>query len=113
MGTGGAGKVGGEEVESFAALAQSRGAQAILATLWPVSDASTARFMRAMYRRKVQDGLTKAEALRQTQLAFLRGEEAATPSAPRTGVPGERRFEGAPLSHPYYWAPFVLTGNWR
>jgi len=28
-------------------------------------------------------------------------------------APAFRRDPGKPFSHPYYWAPFILIGNWR
>jgi CHAT domain-containing protein len=90
----------GAEVEGFGALAQRQGAQAVLATLWPVADASTGVFMREMYGRRLgRSGMSKAEALRQAQLAFLR----------RTGAAASLPEQ---FSHPYFWAPFILLGNW-
>jgi CHAT domain-containing protein len=110
----------GQEVEGLGALAQKQGAKAVLATLWPVADASTGIFMREMYRRRAEDKLTKAEAIRQVQRAFLAGEfkgggsgdrgarTAQDAAAPRTAP------AAAPLgyAHPFYWAPFILMGNW-
>ena len=87
----------GAEVEGFGALAQRQGAKAVLATLWPVADQSTGRFMQQLYRTRQSGGeggrpdSSKVQALRQTQLAFLK--------IPR-------------YAHPYYWAPFILMGNW-
>ncbi|CAN0463376.1 unnamed protein product, partial [Discosporangium mesarthrocarpum] len=89
VGTPARGKVGGEELDSFATLAQRRGAQSILASLWPVSDDATAQFMAGLYRRKVQDGLSKAQALRQTQLEFLRDTASREATDQRTGIPGQ------------------------
>jgi CHAT domain-containing protein len=82
----------GREIEGFGVIAQQQGAKAVLATLWNVADQSTATLMGDMYRRRAQGGLFKIEALRQAQLALA--------SNPRT-------------SHPFYWAPFVLMGNWK
>ena len=53
-------------------VAQQKDAEAVMATLWDVNDASTSRLMSDFYTRWVKhpaDG--KAEALRQAQLAFL------------------------------------------
>jgi CHAT domain-containing protein/tetratricopeptide (TPR) repeat protein len=84
----------GKEVEGFGVLAQQKGAKAVIATLWPVADASTNELMQTFYRiRESKPGTTKAEALRQAQLALLNGS--------------------AGYDHPYYWAPFILIGNWR
>ena len=80
----------GTEVEGFAVLAQRQGAKAVVATLWPVVDASTTELMHTFYRlREGQPGLPKVEALRQAQLALLRGAgppEAATRPESRAGV---------------------------
>lgn len=115
----------GAEIDGLAAIAQRRGAQSVLATLWPVADVSTARLMGRMYARLVA-GDAKAKALRIAQLALLRGEERGTPEAalvtrrvyrddPTPPSP-KAQFTpppGAPLAHPYYWAPFILMGHWR
>ena len=108
----------GLEMDSLGMVAQQKDAQAVLATLWDVNDASTSRLMSDFYARWVKapaDG--KAEALRLAQLAFLR-EPAAAPG--KGGGRGVKRAESPPsgpseavYSHPYYWAPFVLIGNYK
>lgn len=40
----------GKEVEGFGVLAQRQGAKAVIASLWPVADASTSRLKRDFYR---------------------------------------------------------------
>jgi len=117
----------GKEVEGFGALAQNKGAKAVLATLWPIADASTAQLMQALYRSRQQQHLNKAEALRQAQLSLLSGKLAGI-DAKQKGERGAERLDGgkaqasdtpafevnanAPFAHPYYWAPFILMGNW-
>jgi CHAT domain-containing protein len=63
------------------------GAPSLVASLWAVSDNSTAEFMREMYRR-IKAGAPKRTALREAQLAIKDS-----------------------YGHPYYWAPFVLMGD--
>ena len=82
----------GKEIEGFGVIAQQQGAKAVLATLWPVADQSTATLMADMYRRRQSDSLTKIEALRKAQIALQTQSKYA---------------------HPYYWAPFILMGNWK
>jgi CHAT domain-containing protein/tetratricopeptide (TPR) repeat protein len=96
----------GREVDGLGMLAQEKGAKAVLATLWQVADESTRVLMEHFYRAwTTQPGMTKGEALRQAQLALLRGEHAKEAPA---GAPGPTSFR-----HPYFWAPFILIGNWR
>ena len=71
--TGGGGATG-QEVEGFAVLAQQKGAQAVMATLWPVADESTKELMKEFYRlRESNAGMAKAEALRLAQTRFAKG----------------------------------------
>ncbi|MFO0744320.1 MAG: CHAT domain-containing protein [Myxococcota bacterium] len=104
--TGDSDDLAGREVESFAVLAQRKGARAVLATLWPVADRSTGRLMQRFYELHNQAGMSKLEALRQAQLEMLHGKlgASAAPPAPGDALPPD-------WSHPYYWAPFVLVGN--
>ncbi|RFP51827.1 MAG: CHAT domain-containing protein [Limnothrix sp. CACIAM 69d] len=90
----------GREINSLAySFTRAKRAKAILASLWNVNDRSTSLLMREFYRRLADDPkLTKAEALRRAQLAFLQGK------LTRSG-------EVANSAHPFYWSPFVLTGN--
>jgi len=117
------GERNGEEVEGLGMLAQRQGALAVLATLWAVADESTAGLMQEFYQeRMTKPDLTKASALRQTQLVLLSGKMKANTTAPnRSDLVGEvkgvepsfNRDPKAPYAHPYYWAPFILIGNWR
>jgi len=75
----------------LAGMAIRSGARSTLATLWSVNDSSTAALMTEFYRELSDGSLTKAEALRQAQIKILQTPE---------------------YSHPYFWAAFVLIGNW-
>ena len=63
----------GREVEGLGVLVQRQGAKGVLASLWPVNDESTGRFMRLFYGYRQQAGLSKAGALRKAQQAFIEG----------------------------------------
>lgn len=91
--TGHVGAGSGAEAESFASVVLSLGASSVMASLWSVSDSSTGILMKKFYNNWVS-GMTKADALRQAQLAMLHGKDGG-------------------FSHPFYWAPFLIYGNWR
>jgi CHAT domain-containing protein len=107
-------------------MAQRKGAKAVVASLWPVVDISTSLLMREFYRARQSAATTKAEALRQAQLAMLRGivkkseggianRELLHEDGSKTGESQRPSFvfdPKTPYAHPYYWAPFFLMGNW-
>ncbi|MGF1676836.1 MAG: CHAT domain-containing protein [Rivularia sp. (in: cyanobacteria)] len=72
----------------LAGVAVQGGARSTIATLWTVDDESTSNFMGELYRQ-LDGGVTKAAALQKAQLAILAQEH-----------------------RPYFWAPYVLVGNW-
>lgn len=121
----------GREVDGFAELAQRLGAGAVMASLWEVSDNSTAELMARFYKTyNGQTGANKASALRSAQMALLSGEYKTAGAANRqlTREEAERgekiKIDSAklkafkidkasPFAHPYYWSPFILIGNWK
>jgi CHAT domain-containing protein len=77
-----------------------KGARAVIATLWEVQDQGTAALMHGFYAARGETRRqSKAAALRAAQLAMLHGE--------LRDPAGRLDFR-----HPYFWAPFVLMGNW-
>ena len=109
----------GQEMDSLGMIAQQKDAEAVLATLWDVNDASTSRLMSDFYARWVKHPTAgKAEALRQAQLGLLRGDTAESPKLEidhdfQSGQEANSAAHGASYSHPFYWAPFVLIGNFH
>ncbi len=108
----------GQEVTGLASVVQDNGAQAVMATLWKVSDGSTAQLVREFYRNR-QKGKNKAEALRLAQINVMRGRLIQDKPMERGAVPvdplptlEDSKSTSSGWSHPYYWAPFILMGNW-
>jgi CHAT domain-containing protein len=89
-GMGGAVSDDGREVEGLGALVQRRGAGLVIASLWQVDDASTAQFMRALYRNFRASHGDAAFGLQQAQRALR---------------------ASAAYADPYYWAGFIVYGN--
>lgn len=116
--TGVGGQLGnGEEILGFGYQMQKTGARAAVASLWAVSDGGTQALMSAFYTALAEGKLTKANALHQAQIALITGNYQALGSA-RGGVAVEALISSKlpdtvaqRLSHPYYWAPFILIGN--
>lgn len=81
----------GDEVLGFPRAFLTAGSEALIASLWPVSDESTEVLMSTLYGALAQ-GRDVQLAMQAGQLAVMR-------------QPG--------MAHPFFWAPFNLTGNWR
>jgi CHAT domain-containing protein len=98
----------------FAGLSVQSGAKATLASLWSVDDRGTLVLMTEFYDH-LKTAEIKVEALRQTQIAMLRGEVTLksvidrpdSPVFPKALTPST----ATKLSHPFYWAAFTLIGN--
>jgi CHAT domain-containing protein len=88
----------GKEVKGEGLVALTRGfmyagTRRVIASLWKVDDAATAALMQNFYRCLLQEGRSPADALRQAQLKIMRQN---------------RRWNS-----PYYWAAFILQGEYR
>ena len=109
--------LGDQEAElGFAGLTVKSGARSALASLWNVSDIGTLALMTEFYEH-LQKTPLKAEALRQAQVAMLKGEvglKMGELNGTREGFqlpPEFAEFEDESFSHPYYWSAFTVIGN--
>ncbi|MEK7991549.1 MAG: CHAT domain-containing protein [Thiotrichaceae bacterium] len=75
----------------LAGVAIKAGARSALASLWFVNDSATALLVTEFYKHMQDNTITKAEALRRAQITLLKQRD---------------------FSHPVFWAPFLLIGNW-
>ena len=80
----------GEGLQGFSRALLSAGSRATVTTLWRVADKPATEFMKQLYF-ELNNGESKAQALRLAKLKFLRS--------------------GGALAHPRYWAAFVLNGD--
>jgi CHAT domain-containing protein len=87
----------GREIEGEGLVGLTRGfmyagAARVVASLWKVDDEATAELMAQFYQRMLNDRMAPAAALREAQIAIWR--------QPRWNAP-------------YYWAAFVMQGEWK
>jgi filamentous hemagglutinin family protein len=113
--------LGNEQAElGFAGLAAQSGAKTVIASLWDVSDEGTLGLMVDFYSQLSNLDITiKAEALRRSQIAMLKGYisinkgKLYTSTMPKgVNLPKELAdVENQNLLHPFYWAGFTLIGS--
>jgi CHAT domain-containing protein/tetratricopeptide (TPR) repeat protein len=87
----------GQEIKGEGLVGLTRGfmyagAARVMASLWKVDDRATAELMKHFYQGMVKDGLRPAAALRAAQVQIWK----------------QQRWQ-----EPYYWAAFVLQGEWK
>ena len=68
------------------------GAASVVASLWKVDDFATRELMVRFYRQMVQEHQNPSAALRKAQVSM---------------------FQDAEWSDPFYWAAFVVQGDWN
>ncbi len=66
-------------------------ANSVLGSLWPVSDQAAKVMMSTFYQALSGEGITKVKALQKAQRQLI---------------------DSADMQHPFFWAPFILIGNW-
>jgi CHAT domain-containing protein len=103
---------GGEGLLGLQRSFQVAGAKMVVASLRKVPDAATSKLMQRFYENLWDKKMGKLAALREAQIWMLRDdgnrglnlvspEKLPTDKAANAGMP------------PFYWAAFVLSGDWR
>jgi CHAT domain-containing protein/tetratricopeptide (TPR) repeat protein len=82
----------GEGVIGLSRAFMYAGATTVGVSLWSVADKPTAELMTDFYQRLLGPNPSSSDAMREAQLAMITGKK---------------------YSAPFYWAPFVLVGEWR
>jgi CHAT domain-containing protein/Tfp pilus assembly protein PilF len=86
----------GEGVFGLRRAFQVAGVHTVIMSLWQVEDQSAIAWMRALYEGRLKKKLNTAQAVQQASLTVLRDRRATKQS-----------------THPFYWAGFVATGDWK
>ena len=84
--------VTGEGLEGLTRGFMYAGARRVIVSLWNVNDKATAALMQHLYAGMLRSGKTPAAALRAAQIEMLRTRQ---------------------WQSPYFWAPFVMQGEWK
>ena len=99
---------GGEGLLGLQRSFQAAGVRTVVASLWKVPDAATRDLMEHFYENHWRKNMGVLAALREAQLSMLRegGQRGMEFSAGQLPDKSQRL-------PPFYWAAFVLSGDWR
>jgi CHAT domain-containing protein len=107
---------GGEGVLGLQRSFAVAGARSTITSLWKVDDAATQKLMERFYGNLLARRMGKLAALREAQLWMLSArtrDEAATRGITRERSDEDVRQDPSGRTPPYFWAAFVLGGDWR
>jgi len=85
-------EVTGEGIEGLTRAFMYAGARRVVVSLWSVNDKATAALMQRLYTGMLRNNKTPAAALRAAQIEMWRTRQ---------------------WQSPYFWAPFVMQGEWN
>jgi CHAT domain-containing protein len=97
---------GGEGLLGLQRAFQVAGARTVVASLWKVDDRATRDLMERFYDNLWDREMGKLAALREAQLWMLNERGRRGLDLPDDGTAPQRL-------PPFYWAAFVLSGDWR
>ena len=97
---------GGEGVLGLQRAFEIAGARTTVTSLWKLDDTATRQLMERFYDNYWKKGRGTLESLREAQIWLL--EE-----GPTRGIVRMKEAPGQKRSPPYFWAAFVLSGDWR
>jgi CHAT domain-containing protein/tetratricopeptide (TPR) repeat protein len=86
----------GEGVYGLQRAFASAGVRTVVMSLWPIEDQATRQWMSGLYGARLGQDLTTVTAIRQAALEVL-----------------ENRRKSGLSEHPFWWAGFVASGDWR
>jgi CHAT domain-containing protein/tetratricopeptide (TPR) repeat protein len=86
----------GEGVFGLRRAFQVAGVRTLIMSLWPVDDEVSREWMQRLYENRLAEGLSTADSVHWASLTLLE----------------ERRSSGS-STHPFFWAGFIASGDWR
>jgi len=98
---------GGEGLLGIQRAFQVSGARSTIASLWTVDDRATRMLMERFYLNYWEKKMSKLDAMREAQLEIFRDPDSVR------ALDFEDEAELPTHTHPYYWAAFQLSGDWR
>jgi CHAT domain-containing protein len=104
--------IAGEGIVGLSRAFMLAGSKSVVVSLWSVESNSTAVLMKSFYSH-LKPGGTKEEALRLAKQELKNQSLAAGDLNRSITIAGRDKKIQVATSHPFFWAPFILIGEWE
>ena len=105
-------EIAGEGIVGLSRAFMLAGSKTVIVSLWSVESNSTAVLMKSFYSH-LKPGRSKEEALRLAKLELKNQSLASTDLSRGVTIAGRDKKIQTGASHPFFWAPFILIGEWE
>ena len=105
-------EIAGEGIVGLSRAFMLAGSKSVIVSLWSVESNSTAVLMKSFYSH-LKPGRSKEEALRLAKQELKNQSLASTDFSRGVTIAGRDKKIQTGTSHPFFWAPFILIGEWE
>lgn len=105
-------EIAGEGIVGLSRAFMLAGSKSVIVSLWSVESNSTATLMKSFYSN-LKPGRSKEEALRLAKQEMKNQNLTSSDLSRSVAIAGREKKIQADTSHPFFWAPFILVGEWE
>ena len=105
-------EIAGEGIVGLSRAFMLAGSKSVIVSLWSVESNSTATLMKSFYSN-LKPGRSKEEALRLAKQEMKNQNLSSSDLSRGVTIAGRDKKTRTGASHPFFWAPFILIGEWE
>ncbi len=106
-------EIAGEGVVGLSRAFMLAGSKSVIVSLWSVESNSTAVLMKSFYSHLMKHGRSKEEALRLAKQELKNQSLISDDLSRGVKIVGRDKKTQTSTAHPFFWAPFILIGEWE
>ena len=106
-------EIAGEGVVGLSRAFMLAGSKSVIVSLWSVESNSTAVLMKSFYSHLMKPGRSKEEALRLAKQELKNQSLISDDLSRGVKITGRDKKTQTGTAHPFFWAPFILIGEWE
>jgi CHAT domain-containing protein len=106
-------EIAGEGVVGLSRAFMLAGSKSVIVSLWSVESNSTAVLMKSFYSHLMKPGMSKEKALRLAKQELKNQSLISDDISRGVKITGRDKKTQISTTHPFFWAPFILIGEWE